>query len=83
METLPPEFHVEPRLALAGGADGLDFVRPLLKNAKKHLVAGGILVVEIGHNKAALEAAFPNLPFIWLETAGSDDYVFLLNADDF
>ena len=83
MATLPPEFHVEPRLALSGGADGLDFVRPLLQNAQKHLAAGGILIVEIGHNKAALESAFPNLPFIWLETAGFDDYVFLLNAQDF
>ena len=78
MAALPREFCAEPKLALAGGADGLDFVRPLLKNAKKHLNENGLLIVEIGHNKRVLEKSF-DLPFIWLV----DDYVFLLHYNDF
>ena len=77
MAALPREFCNEPKLALAGGKDGLDFVRPLLKNAKKHLNENGLLIVEIGHNKEILEKNF-NLPFVWVR----DDYVFLLNYND-
>jgi ribosomal protein L3 glutamine methyltransferase len=82
METLPPEYRAEPALALAAGADGLDLVRTILARAKAHLKPGGLLVVEIGHNREALEAAYPELPFVWLETASGNDFVFLLNAED-
>lgn len=77
MAALPREFCAEPKLALAGGEDGLDFVRPLLKKAKDYLNNNGILIVEIGHNKEIVEKSF-HLPFIWL----MDDHVFLLNKDD-
>ena len=69
METLPPEYRHEPELALAGGDDGLDAVRALIKEAPRFLNPGGTLVVEIGHNRAAAETAFPRLPFVWLATA--------------
>jgi len=79
---LPPEYLHEPELALGSGEDGLDFTRIILREAKKHLTDNGILVVEIGHNREALEAAYPTLPFTWLDTAAGDEYVFLLHAAD-
>jgi ribosomal protein L3 glutamine methyltransferase len=79
---LPPEYLHEPKMALGSGDDGLDFTRIILREAKKHLTDDGILVVEIGHNRDALEAAFPTLPFVWLDTAAGDEYVFLLRAAD-
>ncbi|MDR1647619.1 MAG: 50S ribosomal protein L3 N(5)-glutamine methyltransferase [Zoogloeaceae bacterium] len=78
---LPPEYLKEPALALASGADGLDFTRRLLAEAKARLNPDGILVVEIGHNREALETAFPALPFTWLETSAGDSYVFLLTRE--
>ena len=82
MATLPAEYRAEPALALASGQDGLDITRIILAQAKKHLTPDGILVVEIGHNREALEAAYPDLPFVWLETASGNEFVFLLQADD-
>jgi len=82
VDLLPPEYLHEPELALGSGEDGLDFTRIILAEAKKHLTEDGILVVEIGHNRDALEAAYPNLPFIWLDTEAGDEYVFLLRAED-
>lgn len=79
---LPPEYRHEPEMALGSGDDGLDFTRIILAKAKKHLNADGILVVEIGHNRDALETAFPTLPFTWLDTAAGDEYVFMLRASD-
>lgn len=79
---LPPEYLHEPEMALGSGDDGLDFTRIILREAKKHLTANGILVVEIGHNRDELEAAYPTLPFTWLDTAAGDEYVFLLHATD-
>ncbi|MFN4342214.1 MAG: 50S ribosomal protein L3 N(5)-glutamine methyltransferase [Azonexus sp.] len=79
---LPPEYLHEPELALGSGEDGLDFTRIILREAKKHLTDHGILVVEIGHNRDALEAAYPTMPFTWLDTAAGDQYVFLLHASD-
>ena len=79
---LPPEYRHEPEMALGSGDDGLDFTRIILAEAKKHLTEDGILVVEIGHNRTALEAAFPDLPFTWLDTAAGDEYVFMLSAAD-
>ena len=79
---LPPEYQAEPALALGSGEDGLDATRRILAAAKTHLNPGGHLVVEIGHNRDALEAAFPTLPFTWLDTAGGDQFVFLLRRED-
>ncbi len=79
---LPPEYLHEPELALGSGEDGLDFTRIILREAKKHLTENGILVVEIGHNRDELEAAYPTLPFTWLDTAAGDEFVFMLRAED-
>jgi ribosomal protein L3 glutamine methyltransferase len=81
IESLPPEFRREPQLALASGEDGLEHVRTLLKQAPSHLNPGGLLVVEIGHNRDQLEAAFPQLPFTWLEVSAGDQFVFLLTRE--
>ena len=82
MEDLPPEYRHEPELALAGGEDGLDAVRTIVQTAPQFLNPGGTLVVEVGHNRVAAELAFPRLPFVWLETAGVDDGVFLLSREE-
>jgi len=87
---LPPEYLAEPAMALGSGEDGLDATRRILAQAKAHLNPGGVLVVEIGHNRDALEAAFPSLPFTWLDTASGnqfvfrpdDSFVFLLRRED-
>ncbi len=78
MAQLPAEYRHEPTLALASGDDGLELTRTILAGARRHLKANGWLVVEIGHNRATLEAAFPETPFTWLETSGGDEHVFLL-----
>jgi ribosomal protein L3 glutamine methyltransferase len=82
MAALPPEYRHEPQLALASGESGLDTTRTILKQAAAHLVPGGVLAVEIGHNREALEEAFPDLPFTWLNVAAGDDFVFLLHRED-
>ena len=82
MRNLPAEYRAEPELALAGGEDGLDLVHTILKEARRHLTPDGLLVVEIGYNRDALEAAYPELPFVWLETASGNEFVFLLPADE-
>ncbi|TMI04788.1 MAG: 50S ribosomal protein L3 N(5)-glutamine methyltransferase [Betaproteobacteria bacterium] len=82
MEELPPEYLHEPQLALAGGDDGLDAVRTILARAGEFLNPDGLLVVELGQNRAAAEAAFPRLPFTWLSTESSDDAVFLLRREE-
>jgi ribosomal protein L3 glutamine methyltransferase len=82
MEELPPEYGHEPQLALAGGDDGLDAVRTILARAAEFLKPDGLLVVEVGQNRAGAEAAFPRLPFTWLSTKSSDEAVFLLNRDE-
>ncbi len=82
MATLPQEYRHEPQLALGSGKDGLDATREILRQAAAHLNPGGILIVEIGHNRTALEAACPNLPFTWLDVAAGDEFVFLLHKED-
>lgn len=79
---LPPEYRAEPALALGSGEDGLDATRTILAQAAAHLNPGGLLVVEIGHNRDVLEAAYPALPFTWLETESGDQYVFMLRRED-
>ncbi|HEX7813306.1 MAG TPA: 50S ribosomal protein L3 N(5)-glutamine methyltransferase [Burkholderiales bacterium] len=80
MARLPAEFRAEPQAALAAGEDGLDVARRILAEAGSRLTKDGVLVVEVGHNREALEQAFPDLPFTWLETSGGDGFVFLLNG---
>jgi ribosomal protein L3 glutamine methyltransferase len=82
MEELPREYRHEPALALAGGDDGMDAVRTILRDAPRFLEPEGLLVVEIGHNRLAAEAAFPRMPFLWLATASSDASVFLLKREE-
>ncbi len=79
---LPQEYLHEPALALGSGEDGLDATRVILAQAADHLNDHGILVVEIGHNRDALEAAFPDLPFTWLDVSAGDPFVFLLHKND-
>ena len=82
MEELPAEYRHEPALALAGGDDGLDAVRTILRKAPQFMNRDGLLVVEIGHNRAAAEVAFPRMPFVWLSTVSSEEAVFLLTRDE-
>ncbi len=82
MTALPPEYRHEPQLALGSGADGLDATREILKHAADYLNPNGLLVVEIGHNRPALEAVYPNLPFMWLEVSAGDKFVFMLRRED-
>jgi ribosomal protein L3 glutamine methyltransferase len=82
MRTLPEEFRKEPGLALASGRDGLDHTRRILTQGKRHLAPGGTLVVEIGHNRRALEKACPDLPFRWPRVSAGAGYVFTLKREE-
>jgi ribosomal protein L3 glutamine methyltransferase len=81
MAALPPEYRAEPELALAGGADGMDFVRALLRDAPSRMSEDAVLVLEIGNERQHFEAAFPRLEPVWLETSAGDDQVLLLTRD--
>ncbi|NDC60562.1 MAG: 50S ribosomal protein L3 N(5)-glutamine methyltransferase [Betaproteobacteria bacterium] len=78
MSQLPAEFQAEPALALAGGEDGMDFVRKLLAQVTKHMSAHAVLVIEIGHERKHFEAAFPHLEVVWLTTSAGDSHVMLV-----
>ena len=82
MDALPPEYLHEPRIALAGGDDGLDAVRAIVDAAPRYLSRGGTLVVEVGNARDAVEATFPRLPLVWLATPSADDSVFLVKRED-
>ncbi len=82
MRTLPEEYRHEPELALAGGADGMDVVRRIVREAGKWLTEDGVLVVEIGNERANVESAFGGLDLLWLSTSAGDDNVFLIQAAD-
>ncbi|MGH8769676.1 MAG: 50S ribosomal protein L3 N(5)-glutamine methyltransferase [Burkholderiales bacterium] len=82
MEKLPKEYRHEPREALAGGKDGLDFVRRIVAEARAYLNEEGMLVVEVGDNRDSVEAAFRGLPFVWVETSGGDGSVFLITRSE-
>jgi ribosomal protein L3 glutamine methyltransferase len=82
MEELPAEYRHEPALALAAGDDGMDAVRTIVHDAPRFLSPDGVLVVEVGHNRDAAEAAFPRLPFTWLATPDAEDAVFLLRREE-
>jgi ribosomal protein L3 glutamine methyltransferase len=81
MALLPPEFRSEPALALAGGPDGMDLIRRLLREAPAYLSSHGVMVLEIGHEREHFEAAFPHLPAVWLPTSSGEDQVLLLSAE--
>lgn len=78
MEALPAEYRAEPAMALAGGDDGMDFVRNILREAPKHMSAEAVLVLEIGNERAHFEHAFRRLEVAWLETSAGDDQVLLV-----
>ncbi|HKX95084.1 MAG TPA: 50S ribosomal protein L3 N(5)-glutamine methyltransferase [Methylibium sp.] len=81
MAALPAEFRAEPALALAGGADGMDFVRALLRAAPACMSADAVLVLEIGHERAHFDAAFPTLDAVWLDSSAGEDQVLLLTRE--
>lgn len=81
MSSLPAEYRHEPHMALAGGKDGMDLVRRIVKEAKHRLTAKGLLIVEIGNEFAHAETAFHDLGLTWLSTSAGDASVFLLTAD--
>ena len=82
MRTLPEEYRKEPRLALASGTDGLDHARAILREAAAHLEPGGVLAMEIGHNRKALERAFPATAFHWPRTSGGRGFVLTLSREE-
>lgn len=81
MDALPAEYRAEPALALAGGADGMDFVRQLFKEAPRCMSDQGVLVLEIGNEVAHFIAAFPTLEVAWLDTRAGDDQVLLVTRE--
>ena len=81
VKSLPSEYLHEPKLALGSGEDGLDATRIILRDAPNHLNENGILIVEIGHNRDAVEAAFPDIEFTWLNISAGNEYVFMVTRE--
>ena len=85
MAALPAEYRAEPALALdgnrQGGADGMDFIRTLLRDAPAHMTPGAVLVLEIGNERGHFEAAFPKLEVVWLPTSAGMDQVLLVTVE--
>jgi len=81
MDALPPEFRHEPRIALAGGDDGMDLIRTILRDAPRQMSNHAVLVLEIGHERAHFEHAFRRLEVAWLETSAGEDEVLLVTRD--
>lgn len=79
MAALPDEYRAEPEIALAGGSDGMDFIRTLLRDAPAKLAPHGVLVLEIGNERDNFEAAFPQVHAVWLETSAGEDQVLLIS----
>ena len=82
MSAIPAEYRHEPALALVSGADGLDVVRQILAGAAAHLNDGGLLMVEVGHNADLVEAAWPDVPFTWVDAPSGESKVFLLGREE-
>lgn len=78
MSNMPAEYRAEPELALAGGTDGMDFIRKLLRDAPARMSEHAVLVLEIGNEREFFEAAFPTLPVFWIETSAGEDQVLLV-----
>lgn len=81
MAQLPAEYRAEPALALAGGHDGMDFIRRLLHTAPAHMTPQAVLVLELGNERSHFEAAFPRLEVVWLDTSAGDDQVLLVTRE--
>jgi ribosomal protein L3 glutamine methyltransferase len=81
MQALPPEYQCEPALGLAGGADGMDLVRQVLRESPKHMTVDAVLVLEIGNERGHFEHAFRRLEVAWLETSAGDDQVLLVSRE--
>jgi ribosomal protein L3 glutamine methyltransferase len=81
MKALPAEYRAEPELALAGGADGMDFIRTLFETAPAKMSESAVLVLEIGNERTHFEGAFPRLQAVWLETSAGEDQVLLLTRE--
>jgi ribosomal protein L3 glutamine methyltransferase len=82
LAAFPPEYAAEPRMAHAGGKDGLDIVRRILTEARARLNAGGALICEVGQGRGGLEESYPDLNFVWLDTRESEGEVFFIRAED-
>ena len=81
MAQLPAEYQAEPELALAGGADGMDFIRRAAARRARRMTEQAVLVLEIGNERAHFEAAFPQLEVVWLETSAGEDQVLLVTRE--
>ncbi|MBB6558654.1 ribosomal protein L3 glutamine methyltransferase [Acidovorax soli] len=81
MAQLPAEYRAEPELALAGGTDGMDFIRQLFKDAPARMGENAVLLLEIGNERAHFEAAFPHLPVYWVDTSAGEDQVLLVTRE--
>ena len=81
MGVLPAEYQAEPALALAGGRDGMDFIRALLHDAPAHMSENAVLVLEIGNERDHFETAFPKLEVVWLATSAGEDQVLLITRE--
>ena len=81
MGKLPAEYQAEPALALAGGADGMDFIRQLFEDLPARLNKEAVVILEIGNEKPFFEAAFPDLPVFWLDTSSGDEQVLLITEE--
>lgn len=82
LASMPPEYHAEPEIGLGSGDDGLDFTRRLLQEAGDYLTDDGVLIVEVGNSWVALEEAYPDLPFTWIEFERGGHGVFMLRKSD-
>ena len=82
MTRLPVEYTHEPKVALAGGSDGMNFIKTLVRQARGHLKRGGLLIVEVGDGRAEAEKTFGDLPLTWLTTSAGDDMIFLARQEE-
>jgi ribosomal protein L3 glutamine methyltransferase len=82
MAKLPKEYQHEPRVALAGGPDGLNLVKTIVRQARGHLKRGGLLFVEVGDGRAEVERSLTDIPMTWLTTSAGDDMVFLARQEE-
>jgi len=82
MATLPREYQHEPKMALAGGPDGLNLIRRVLRGSRGYLKRGGLLFIEVGDGRAAVEAAFGDIPMTWVTTSAGDEMVFMVKQED-
>jgi ribosomal protein L3 glutamine methyltransferase len=82
MDALPAEYHAEPKLALAGGTDGMDLIRRILASAPDYLSERGAILLEIGNEYENFKKAFPQIPAIWMEVSAGEEQVLLIQAED-